>query len=69
MINNIEHILSIQKQIEDGTKKLDSLSDEELIELDKLYDQQLKDIEKKYEHKKNVFKKVYLEYKSSQTQN
>ncbi|MCI8277399.1 MAG: hypothetical protein HFJ46_05735 [Clostridia bacterium] len=69
MVNNIEHILNLQRQVENGTKKLDSLSDEELIELDKLYDQQLKDIEKKYEHKKNVFKKVYLEYKSSQTQN
>ncbi len=67
MVKNIEHILKIQKDVESGTISLTSLSDEELIELDKLYDQQLKDIEKKYENKKNVFKKVYLEYKASQT--
>lgn len=67
MVKNIEHILSIQREVESGKKDLNSLTDEELIELDKLYDQQLADIEKKYEHKKNVFKKVYLNYKANQT--
>lgn len=65
MIKNIEYILKIQKDVESGTVSLTSLSDKELIELDKLYDQQLKDIEKKYENKKNVFKRVYLEYKAN----
>lgn len=66
MINNIEHILKIQREYESGNVDLNTLSDEELLSLDKLYDQQLKDIEKKYENKKNVFKKVYLQYKANQ---